>query len=114
MSAGSDNRPDETHEEDRADETPTWFGRGWTLGYGWPSLSRPAEDGGPVVDEGPYDGTDTAVDRDDGGSWWDEGLITLLLVAGVVLFLFPEPATSALGIVLLAVGVIAWVVDALT
>ena len=42
---------------------------------------------------------------DEGGSWWDEGLITLLLVGGLALFLFPEPATSAVGIVLTGIAV---------
>lgn len=48
-------------------------------------------------------------DTDDG--WWDGGLITLLLVVGVVLFLFPEPATSALGIFLVVTGAVLWLVD---
>lgn len=52
----------------------------------------------------------TAEARDD-DSWWDEGLVTLLLVAGVALFVFPEPATSALGLALIAVGVAFWVLD---
>lgn len=50
-------------------------------------------------------------DSDDG--WLGEGLITLTLVVGVVLFLFPEPATSAVGIALVGIGVVAWVADAL-
>lgn len=45
------------------------------------------------------------------GTWLDEGLISLVIVAGVILFLFPEPGTSALGIVLITAGVIAWVID---
>ncbi|NHN57651.1 MULTISPECIES: hypothetical protein [Halorussus] len=52
-------------------------------------------------------------DEDDDGSWWDEGLIGLLLVAGVVLFFFPEPFTSTVGIALIALGIIAWAADAL-
>lgn len=44
-------------------------------------------------------------------SWFDQGLITLLVVVGALLFLFPEPATSAVGIVLLGVGIIAWAID---
>ncbi|MFC6825597.1 hypothetical protein [Halopelagius fulvigenes] len=53
-------------------------------------------------------------DRPSGGdddSWLDEGLITLLIVSGALLFLFPEPATSAVGIVLLGIGIIAWAAD---
>ncbi|MFC7139016.1 hypothetical protein ACFQMA_04080 [Halosimplex aquaticum] len=48
---------------------------------------------------------------DDDGGWWDEGLITALIVAGAVLFVIPEPATSGIGILLLAIGVLAWLVD---
>jgi hypothetical protein len=44
-------------------------------------------------------------------SWLDEGVIGLVLVAGIALFLFPEPVTSAAGIGLIAIGVLAWVVD---
>lgn len=70
-------------------------------------------------DEGAYRGSEDrfegdAADRPSGNddeSWLDEGLITLLIVAGALLFLFPEPATSAVGIVLLGVGLIAWVAD---
>ena len=55
----------------------------------------------------------TYAEEDDDGSWWDEGLIALLLVTGVILFFFPEPFTSTIGIALIALGVIAWVADAL-
>jgi hypothetical protein len=48
-------------------------------------------------------------DEDD--SWVDEGLIGLVLVAGIALFLFPEPTTSAIGIGLITVGAIAWIID---
>lgn len=41
----------------------------------------------------------------------DERLITLVIVVGAALFLFPEPATSGLGVLLLAIGVVAWLVD---
>jgi drug/metabolite transporter (DMT)-like permease len=43
----------------------------------------------------------------------DEGLIGLLLVAGVVLFLFPEPSTSAFGILLIVTGLLGWAIDAI-
>lgn len=65
--------------------------------------------------EGPDDRrADEGRDRpsgNEGESWLDEGLITLLIVGGALLFLFPEPATSAVGIVLLGVGIIAWAAD---
>lgn len=43
-------------------------------------------------------------------SSWGGGLITLLIVIGAVLFVFPEPATSAVGILLIAIGVIGWLI----
>lgn len=64
---------------------------------------------GQFAGETAGDATPTAGTEDD--SWLDEGLITLLVVTGALLFLFPEPATSAVGIVLLGVGIIAWAVD---
>lgn len=48
---------------------------------------------------------------DEGGTWLDEGLISLVIIAGVVLFLIPEPATSGLGVFLIVAGAIAWVID---
>ncbi|ELZ18515.1 hypothetical protein C477_10628 [Haloterrigena salina JCM 13891] len=50
---------------------------------------------------------------DDSGSWFDRarakyGLGTLLVAAGVVLFLFPEPVTSTAGLVLIGAGVLIW------
>lgn len=94
----------------------------WPAGWGmWPRSDTVDDDreyGGEryaEYDEAGYDETAydaTTYDEDEGdGSWWDEGLIATLLVVGVVLFLFPEPATSAVGIALLAVGVVAWIVD---
>lgn len=71
------------------------------------------EEGSPhKVDEGEY-----VVEGEDEGSGWtkylDEGAIAVLLVVGVGLFLFPEPATSALGILLIAAGVGGWIIDLL-
>lgn len=69
--------------------------------------------------DGPNDGR-VAGDASDGrtrttetedDSWLDEGMITFLIVTGALLFLFPEPATSAVGIVLLGIGIIAWAAD---
>lgn len=52
-------------------------------------------------------------DATDSGSFFGRarakyGLGTLLAVAGVALFLFPEPVTSTAGIVLIAAGVVLW------
>ena len=57
-----------------------------------------------------YDENAEAYAEDD-DSWWDEGLIGMLLIAGVVLFFIPEPTTSAIGIALIGVAVVAWIVD---
>lgn len=43
--------------------------------------------------------------------WWEKGLVTMLLVAGVLLFLFPEPATSGLGVLLMLTGAVVWLID---
>ena len=121
-------------DENRDDANDSFFsGRGFSPGYsgrwlggvGW----RPFWSGGAdeeydetnagetayedrAYDETAYDATygDREVAAEDNG-WWDEGLITLLLVVGVVLFVFPEPATSALGVLLIVAGLIAWLVD---
>lgn len=72
-----------------------------------------------VYEDEMYAGDNTLAETEDDeyesedDSWWDEGLITLLLVGGVILFLFPEPATSAIGVLLIGVGLIAWIVDAI-
>lgn len=96
------------------------FPLGWSLPFG-PS-NRSGGDVDTRHDEGAYDEGEGALDRgaydegtydDEDGSWGDEGVIALLLIGGVTLFLIPEPLTSTLGIVLIAIGVIAWLVDVL-
>ncbi|MFC6823542.1 hypothetical protein [Halopelagius fulvigenes] len=84
-----------TEEEDRAGFSyyPSW---GWGGGWGVPLASRREE---------------ARSDEGGNGSLLDEGLITLLIVTGAILFLIPEPATSAVGVLLLFVGAIAWLVD---
>ncbi|QLG26016.1 hypothetical protein HUG10_05725 [Halorarum halophilum] len=122
MGAGNDPGTDDAYEDDRVDERRSfgWLGRGLSIGYGWPPVSRrrdtdetaPGDERYDAADEA--EGGDVVPEGEDGGSWWDEALISILLVAGVVLFIFPEPATSMLGIVLIAVGVVAWLIDAFT
>ena len=72
---------------------------------------REPDEGGPYLDEEGYN--EDHAREDPGNPLWDETLIALLLVGGVVLLLFPEPATSGLGAVLIALGVLAWVIDAI-
>lgn len=50
----------------------------------------------------------------DGESPVVDGLIALLLVVGLALLVFPEPATSTVGAVLVAAGTVLWLLDALT
>ncbi|WP_227355413.1 hypothetical protein [Haladaptatus salinisoli] len=108
----NDSTTDETYEaDDRADSFFPFTGSAFP--YGLSPLSR-ENVGGETVDEGTAPASETSTSdatEDDGGSWWDEGLISLLLIAGVVLFVIPEPATSAFGILLISVGVVAWLVD---
>jgi hypothetical protein len=95
---------------------PSGAGTGGSLspsGWGiWPT-----SDTADTTAEGNYDETGTRSDDrpatgdTDDESWWDVGLIGGLLLVGVALFLFPEPATSAIGIGLITLGVVAWVVD---
>lgn len=80
---------------------PSW---GWGGGWGLPSAAR--REGTVRSNEEAYEDA-----SDDDGSLVDEGLITLLIVTGAVLFLIPEPATSAIGALLLFVGAVGWLVD---
>lgn len=103
--------------------------RSWGAGFipfGWPTLLGRGRSEG-TYGEGQYDertsgsyGDEYERGRPRGrggmgdGTWADEGLITLLVVAGVALFLFPEPGTSVIGMVLIGAGVLAWIVDLVT
>ena len=73
-------------------------------------------------EEDDYDRTDVdeyGYERDDWesgeeeGWWrfWDEGIITLLIVGGAVLFVFPEPITSGVGVLMMGAGLLLWLVD---
>ena len=48
------------------------------------------------------------------GRFLDEELIPVLVLVGVLLILFPEPITSALGVVLVGIGVALWLRDLLS
>ena len=63
----------------------------------------------PNDGNGEYEPTTDENDR-----FLDEELIPILVVGGLVLFLFPEPVTSSLGIVLVGIGVGLWVWDLLS
>lgn len=111
--------PDDLRDPDD-DEDSTWFPTAGGLTV-WPA-GLYASEAGEDDEYGEYEsGTTAGEDRyrtgtetDTGGGWLDEGLITLLIVAGAALFVFPEPATSGLGILLLSLGVVAWLYDLLT
>lgn len=95
MARRGEQRPTERDEESAAlsyDRFPS----GW--GWGWPPAFREDASGEPV----------RRGDSDAGEDRWESGLVSLLLVGGVVLVVFPEPATSLLGIVLVLAGVVAW------
>lgn len=82
---------------------------GWGI---WPTNDPVDADYGERETEGESRAREgVGTEESDDGSWLDEGLISLLLVAGVVLFLFPEPATSAIGIGLVTLGALAWIID---
>lgn len=58
------------------------------------------------------------VDREAAGAadeqFLSEELIPALVLVGVILFLFPEPITSALGVVLVGIGLALWLRDLLS
>ncbi|WP_232701573.1 hypothetical protein [Halobacterium wangiae] len=100
----TDSDPTETNSYETERDSPAspsswapWGGRGLrsTLGYG----SAPD---GDELDE-----------QEDDDSRWIEGLYDVLIVVGVVLFFFPEPATSMVGVFLILLGAGGWLVDAL-
>ena len=102
-------RDEET--DDAFDDTPLPSG-GSMFPFEWSIWSSDADDNVVYEDESVERAEyDEAYGDEDDGSWWDEGLIGTVLLAGLVLFLFPEPATSAVGIFLLALGAVAWAVD---
>ena len=102
----------EASADDRADDdgyTPTfqYAWAPWSGGQGLRSFYGSGRE--DTVDEAPREEANAGAND----SWWDEGLIGLLLVVGVVLFVFPEPSTSALGILLIVTGVLAWIIEAI-
>ena len=107
-----DRRNDDPYAEESDDGRSSYL-PGLTWG-GWPSVGW-RQDGGetdPSEDEAFDDRTDREESSSGGlASLWDEGLITLLIVGGAILFLFPEPVTSSIGILLLGLGVLAWAID---
>lgn len=119
----SDEHSDETHgdevgrfEEPRYEEEETGrfsYLRPWGWGGAWGMWPRSSEEG----EEAEYPATrPTGTRRDSeptGGlaRYWDEGLVTLLIVGGAILFFFPEPATSGLGILMMGLGVLLWLVE---
>lgn len=67
----------------------------------------------------PADGTVDATDDDletasgDDHRWLDEGIFTAIILVGAALFVFPEPATSMIGVGLMLFGITGWLVDGL-
>ena len=114
VSSRSDHHGDETYREEEPEDRgwfPTYPSWGWGGGWGLPPLGVRSEKETPY-DEEPHKGAGESPDDEaDSESLWDEGLITLLIVSGAILFLFPEPVTSGIGILLLFMGVVGWLVD---
>ncbi len=95
--------------EETEDESNGWLDRARGR-----SNESAADDSGSLLDRAR--GSTTETTADDSGSWFDRakakyGLGTLLVAAGVVLFLFPEPITSTAGLVLIGAGVLLWLVS---
>lgn len=110
------------------DESRRWFGRssgrsenrnddasGGVLERARRGSTEPTtDDSRGVVDR--IRGQSEEPTRDESQGWFgraraEYGLGALLVAAGVALFLFPEPATSAAGIGLIVVGALVWLVS---
>ena len=119
MRPSSGPRTDDAYEDeyddlDEKDEPLySWSAGGWTVGTGWPPLYRdePVDDSEAAYGERYEDAAVTDVGE---GSWWDEALASTLVLVGAVLFFFPEPATSMLGVLLMLAGAAVWLFDSLT
>lgn len=60
--------------------------------------------------------TDSDESRAEGFRNWirrysEEEQASLLIIIGFILFVFPEPITSAIGVVVLVLGIATWVAD---
>ena len=64
--------------------------------------------------------TDMSSDSDDGSGgtfkqftqqYSEEELATILIIVGFILFVFPTPITSLIGIILMFIGAITWFTD---
>jgi len=99
---------DDPYDGDPYEETDDyrWYSpRGW-----WPALgdrTTSMYDGRPPNVE---TAGESAEHEGDGG-WLGIGLSTTIVVAGVLLFLFPEPATSAVGLLLVFAGTLMWLFE---
>lgn len=102
---GHDDKRDLTDDDERPPQATTAGWMPWGVGWGWGASYLPWY---PRNADEPVEETDTA---DGEESHWDESLFSLLLIAGVILFIFPEPVTSFLGVFLLLTGAIGWLVS---
>lgn len=106
-----DQYTDEPPAEEAFDDSLFPYG-GFPYGFGWSAWPwSDAEDENDAYGGSEEFGPSEATDED---GRWNEGIVSVLLVVGVVLFLFPEPATSAIGMVLVALGLAMWLLDWLT
>lgn len=109
-------RSDDSPAEADRRETASGYREDDTDPSAFPSTWAPFAGGWGLSGAEPAEETDERgvqpVEEDD--SWLDEGLFTALVLVGAALFLFPEPSTSLLGVVLMIFGGIGWLVDAFT
>lgn len=111
-----DEPPRDQYTEETTDDTffPSGVGNslspsGWGI---WPTSDPNDAARSETGDDQRAGESATGTDSGD-GELWEVGLVGGLLLVGGVLFFFPEPATSAVGIGLIAIGVLVWAVEAL-
>ncbi|WP_433632248.1 hypothetical protein [Halomicrococcus sp. NG-SE-24] len=103
-----DQRTDEPPAEEAFDDSIFPYG-GSPYGFGWSAWPwSDVEDENDAYGESDEFRPSEATDE---GGRLGEGVVSVLLVVGVVLFLFPEPATSAIGMGLVALGLAMWLLD---
>ena len=107
MSTDPDRAGDERYLEIGPDDSPHVPSdpSGWGWGW-WPWASRRSG-----ADEIPAHSTASETGDGSGSGLLEENVLTLLVVVGAVLFVIPDPVTTAVGAALLIVGLVAWLLD---
>ena len=84
---------------------------GFLAPIGWPTW--PATGAAEETSNETYDEERAAGERDTDDDGWAESAVPLLFIGGLALFFFPEPVTSAVGVLLMGAGVVLWAVSRL-